>query len=786
MKYTVAVRTLCEFTAKTGDLDMRFTPAPTGLEGIEGHAAVRARRSAAYLAEVAVSGEYRGLIVRGRADGYDPALKRIEEIKTFRGELDALPANQRALHRAQARVYGHLLCQQLSLSEIEVAIVYFDIVRRKETAIAEIAKAAVLEAEFNALCEQFMQWATQETEHRNQRDQALLALRFPLPDFRKGQRPLAESVYKAARQGRRLLAQAPTGIGKTIGTLFPLLKACPTARLDKVFFVTAKTSGRQVALDAMDQLRADAERPFIRVLELTARVKACEYPDRACHPESCPLARGFYDRLPAAREAAVHAATLNKSQLRVTALQHDVCPYWLSQDLARWCDVIVGDYSHYFGVSALLHALSVQNQWRTGLLVDEAHNLLGRAREMYTARLDQASVSRAQKTAPPALKKTLAALARGVRDVARAQTEEYQVHPTIPARLLTALLRSGEAIMAHMMANPSETNMAVQELYFDIMHFLRMSDAFDTHSLFDVHVSVNAPASTVGLCIRNVIPGPFLQSRFAASHTVSLFSATLAPWDFYRDTLGLPDDTAFIDVESPFNASQLDVRVIRRISTRRQHRARSLIPIADLMANQHHNRPGNYLSFFSSFDYMDQAFDAFARRHPDIPAWRQERNMSESGKESFLARFSADGKGIGFAVLGGVFAEGVDLPGQRLIGAFISTLGLPQFNAINEEFRSRMGLAFGRERAYDYTYFYPGMRNVVQAAGRVIRRPDDRGVVYLIDDRFGQAKARRLMPAWWELRPELFENSRPQSPQLDAGTRPRDQGYDPLRDNALA
>jgi Rad3-related DNA helicase len=246
-----------------------------------------------------------------------------------------------------------------------------------------------------------------------------------------------------------------------------------------------------------------------------------------------------------------------------------------------------------------------------------------------------------------------------------------------------------------------------------------------------------------------MLPAPFLKPRFAATRTTVLFSATLTPQHFYADTLGLPDNAGWLDVPAPFRADQLSVRIVRNVSTRFRDRARSLAPIADLMAAQYAVQPGNYLAFFSSFDYLEQAATALSAAHPAIPVWAQTRRMDDHERARFLARFRADSRGIGFAVLGGTFAEGIDLPGERLIGAFIATLGLPQFNAVNEEMRRRIEAGFGT--GYDYAYLYPGIRKVVQAAGRVIRSTTDRGSVHLIDDRFARADVMRLLPAWWHV-----------------------------------
>jgi DNA excision repair protein ERCC-2 len=741
--YVVAVRTLCEFTAKRGDLDLRFTPSPSALQGIAGHTEVTSRRGAHYQREVALNTGYRHLHVRGRADGYDPQLNRLEEIKTHRGALDKQPDNHRQLHWAQAKVYAWLLCQQLGLPAIDVALVYFDIGSQTETVLSEHHTAADLQVFFETLCDDFLHWAEQETTHRAARDAALTTLTFAHPDFRAGQRALAETVYKANLAGRCLLAQAPTGIGKTIGTLFPALKSMPGQRLDKVFFLTAKTPGRQLALDVAERLHQHAPTLPLRVLELVARDKACEHPDKACHGESCPLARGFYDRIAQARQAATQAGSLTKERLRQIAQAHSVCPYYLGQEMVRWSDVVVGDYNHFFDLNAQLYGLTMSEGWRVSLLADEAHNLVDRARQMYTAELHQGALRAIRQTAPTALKQGLDRVHRQWNALVKAQQADYQAYDDLPDKLTTALQKLSADLSEFFADHPTELDSGLQRFYFDILLFLRLAELHGPHSLFDITLEARDSA----LCLRNVVPGPLLQGRWAAAHSATLFSATLSPASFVMDMLGLPETTAWVDVPSAFDPAQLQVRVARHISTRYQDRQNSLDQLVDLMARQYEEAPGNYLAFFSSFDYLQLAADRLATRHPNIPVWQQSRRMLEADRDAFLARFAPQGQGIGFAVLGGAFGEGIDLPGTRLIGAFIATLGLPQVNPVNEQIKSRVHACLGH--GYDYTYLFPGMQKVVQAAGRVIRTTQDQGVVWLMDDRFGRAEVRALFPSWW-------------------------------------
>jgi DNA excision repair protein ERCC-2 len=757
MTYVVAVRTLCEFTARRGDLDLRFTPAPSALEGIAGHQAVTARRASGYETEITLTGAHRGLTVRGRADGYDPALNRLEEIKTHRGDLERMPANHRALHWAQALVYGHLLCEARGLAGLDVALVYFDIGDQKETVLTERHTAATLRAFFEDQCERFVAWAAREEAHRAARNAALNALRFPYGEFRSGQRELSVAVFRAARDGRCVMAQAPTGIGKTLGTIFPLLKACGADHLDRVFFLTAKTPGRALALDAIESLhRSEAALP-LRTLELVARDKACEHPDKSCDGESCPLARGFYDRLPAARDTALQARTLDRRAVREAALAHDVCPYYLAQEMARWCDVVIGDYNYYFDSSAMLYALTQLNGWRAAVLADEAHNLPDRARSMYSATLDQHAFRGARQAAPAALKKPFDRLNREWNALNRERNAAYEVLPEVPAKLQSALQNLVASIGDQLAEMPHSVDESALRFYFDALHFMSLVETFGDHSIVDVtlasqhgaHSGAARAKPATSICVRNVIPAPFLKPRYAAARATIVFSGTLSPQHFYRDMLGLPDETGWLDVEGPFRAEQLDVRIAHRVSTRWRDRERSLEPIVDLIAQQYAARPGNYLGFLSSFDYLQRVADVMSERHPHVPIWTQAPRMDEAARDAFLARFATGGAGVGFAVLGGAFSEGVDLVGERLIGAFIATLGLPQMNDVNEQMRRTFDAQFGN--GYDYAYLYPGMQKVVQAAGRVIRTEHDAGVVHLIDDRYQRADVRRLLPRWWKV-----------------------------------
>jgi Rad3-related DNA helicase len=714
--------------------------------------------------------------VRGRADGYDPRRRSLEEVKTIRGHPDEIPENRRQLHWAQLQTYGSLFCRARNVPEIALALVYFDVASQSEVELRQVFGAEELEAVLAQRCAAFLAWARQEAGHRTARDAALQELAFPQASFRAGQRDLAEAVYKTAANGRCLLAQAPTGIGKTVGTLFPLLRAMPRHGIDKVAYLTCKGTGRLTALQALTDLRSAAARGSLRVSTLVPKDEGCAHPDKACHGDACPLANGFYDRLPAARQEAVDLGWLDAEAQRRVALGHGICPYYLGQELVRWADVLVGDVNHLFDSRGLLWGLSQALGWKLAALVDEAHNLVERARRMYSAELRISQIRAAAQTAPGAMRGALDALVQATEDMVLDTAAPYEVLEAAPDTFVQALQAATSTLSEHFNQHPLSLG-PLLDFHFELQRFSKLVEALSDHSLFDVQTFLGArsamPAdreapqdpSDAAVCVRNVAPACFLRPRFKALHSVTLFSATLSPPAYAMQLLGLPESTAWIDVPPAFPAQHLTVRVADGISTRFAHRGRSLQRLVAVLARQFDEHPGNYLAFFSSFDYLEKAAGLLATLRPDMPQWRQERRMHAGARADFLARFRSDGQGVGFAVLGGVFAEGVDLPGPLLIGAFIATLGLPPVSVTQDHIQARLDKLFGA--GHGYADRVPAMQRVVQAAGRVLRTPEDRGWLWLLDDRYRQADVIELLPAWWHL---AASGSRPAATSAAAAT----------------
>ncbi|QEY12333.1 ATP-dependent DNA helicase [Cellvibrio sp. KY-YJ-3] len=748
----VAIRTLVEFAAKRGSLDRRFTPAPSGQEGIEGHQKVTARRANDYQTEVGLSITYGDITFRGRADGYDPTRHCIEEIKTFYGDVERIPENHRELHWAQAKCYGWLYCAQHECDEINLSLIYFELADELEYPLEQTWSAEELKDYFEQLAQQYCAWHQQLSARQQQLHQWLEQLQFPYGTMHAAQRVMAEAVYKAAATGRVVMAEAPTGTGKTLAALFPTLKAMPRTPVDKIFYLTAKTTGKQLALENIELIASDKTNPApLRSLELTAQEKACLEPDKKCRGDSCQYALDFYTKLSSARQAAFAIPILDKHALNQLAQEFTICPFYLGMEMARWVDVVVADVNYYFDGTPLLLGLTLEFDWKPCLLVDESHNLIERGRGMYTAELNRADLRNAKKSAPAPIKKALEKINKAWLVLIKslpATTNTYIRLDLLPEKLGLALEEFTTRYIEFLQQNPDHPIQEgiTQELFFAALNYLRTIDIFDEDFCIDLQA---VGSKDEILTLRNLIPAKQLAARLNTAHCACFFSATLHPARYYQALLGLPEDSVHIKVPSPFNSQQLAVNIATKLSTRYKDRVAAINPLCDIVIQQLQNVPGNALVFFSSYEFLQQA-ETQLRKHlttTNIQLVVQSRRMSEQDRETFIAQFNQQDNLLGLAVLGGAFSEGVDLAGNALKGAFIATLGLPQVNPINEYLRQVMNDKFGQ--GYDFTYTYPGIQKVIQAAGRVIRTTSDEGYVWLLDQRFEQPQIKNLLPEWW-------------------------------------
>ncbi len=748
----VAIKTLVEFAAKTGSLDRRFTPSPTGLEGIEGHKKVTAKRHKDYEDEVSLSITYGDITFRGRADGYDPKKQCIEEIKTFYGDVDRIPENHRELHWAQAKCYGWLYCAQHDLAEINISLIYFELRDEQEYPCEEMWSAEDLKDYFEQLAETYCAWHKQLRLRQESLYSWVEALQFPYSAMHASQRIMAEAVYKSAATGRVLMAEAPTGTGKTLAALFPTLKALPRTPVDKIFYLTVKTTGKQLALENIELIASDKNQHApLRTLELTAQEKSCLEPDKKCRGDSCSYALDFYTKLKSARQAAFKIPILDKKALNQLAQEFTICPFCLSMEMARWVDIVIADVNYYFDGMPLLLALTQEFDWKPCLLLDESHNLIDRGRSMYTATLNRADVLSAKKAAPATIKKLLEKINKAWLSLLKtmpSEAEGYARLDVLPEKLGIALEEFSNGYSEFLQQNPDHSvqESIAQEVFFTALNYQRILELYDEDFCIDMQ---NIGNKEEILTLRNLIPARQLGARLGFAHCACFFSATLRPVNYYQTLLGLPEDAVHIKVPSPFSKEQLTINIATQLSTRYRDRAASINPLCKIILQQLQDAPGNALVFFPSYEFLQQVEKQLEVQlgKTNTQLLVQSRRMSEHDRDLFIAKFNEQDNLLGLAVMGGAFSEGIDLAGDALKGAFIATLGLPQVNSINEHLRSLMQEKFGQ--GYDFTYTYPGIQKVIQAAGRVIRKSSDEGYVWLLDQRFEQQQIKRLLPEWW-------------------------------------
>ena len=754
-----SVRDLVGFALRRGDLGAAgFASTSRLVAGTRGHQQVQRARPPGYQMEVPISHtvETEGLAleISGRIDGLlvDEDRVLVEEIKTTHRDLDpATPDNP--AHWGQARVYAYMLALQDDLDQVDIQLTYLHLDSgatwedRRTFGLDELA------AFFADIVARYLHWARIYHNWRHERDQSIATLEFPFPAYRPGQRQLAVAAYRSIEARRRLFAQAPTGIGKTISTLFPSIKALQQGHAEKIFYLTAKTSGRLVAEKTFEALRRKGLR--CKSLTLTARDKICFNPqgEPSCDPEQCEYAIGYYDRINDALEELFAQDAFTRPAIEAVARKHKVCPFEFSLDLSLWADAIICDYNYVFDPRAYLKRFFLDNAGDYAFLIDEAHNLVDRAREMFSAelyKLDVLALKRMVKEDHPTLGRRLDKLNATLLHYRRLCGDEGDgqtwASAELPHDLLPQLrdfVAAAEPILGRNM--PSSYRRELSEFYFQAVAFLRIAELFDDHYITYVE-KIGRDARLRLFCL-----DPSRQIRAALKRGTSalFFSATLTPLEYFRVILGGDEEDALLNLESPFPPEHLHLSLGDHIQTTYKKRDESYDDVAAAIAALISQKRGNYLAFFPSYRYMEEVAGRFAAANSDVEILVQQSGMSESQREDFLAVFDADNPEtvLGFAVMGGIFGEGIDLEGERLVGAAIVGVGLPQIclerNLIRAYYDAR------EISGFDYAYTYPGMNRVLQAVGRVIRSAADRGVVLLLDERFGQARYRRLFPPYW-------------------------------------
>lgn len=759
-KQRIAIRQLVEFILRRGSIDARHTSEHTALEGARIHRKLQKAAGEEYQKELKLSItiplNQLPFVIEGRADGLfldENKQTVIDEIKTSEPAFDDLPQEQVDMYWYQVMCYGHIYCQQEGLDKIKLQLTYFQTTTEEVTQERKEFTQEELAEFFTDLVNKYEQWLIFKEEWRSLRNQSLKKLTFPYGDYRKGQRELAVSVYKTILSEQRLFVEAPTGTGKTISTLFPTLKAIGEEQAEQVFYLTAKTITRQVAEDAVEAMKQKELQ--LKSVTLTAKDKICFLTERNCTPEHCPFANGYYDRL----NEGLWDLLMNENQftrevIEVYARKHTLCPFELSLDVSLWCDLIICDYNYLFDPTAYLRRFFEADpvEKETIFLIDEVHNLVNRSREMYSASLNlfqlktfTALFAKEKNKITRAAKKMRTEFER-IKEICEIDQKNfiYQVEP------LDSFIKFGytlaEKIKEWLPENQEFPNLnQVLEFYFDLMHYLKISELYDDYYYTYVITEKNQ-VIIKQFCID---PSYLLEQKLDKSKASILFSASLTPLDYYQEILGGKKNSLRYRIASPFAQENQLLVIGNHVQTTYKERARSYQLITESIMAMVKQKKGNYLIFFPSYTYMDIVYEQFREKYPEIKARLQDTMMTEEEREAFLALFQPNPAEsfVGFCVLGGIFSEGIDLKGTRLIGVAIIGVGLPQMNDEQELIKNYYEIK--NNHGFQFAYQIPGMNKVLQAGGRVIRDEKDQGVVLLLDQRFSSLAVKQLFPPHW-------------------------------------
>ncbi|MBF2536950.1 ATP-dependent DNA helicase [Listeria marthii] len=754
-KVQISVRRLVEFVQRSGSIDSRMTSSDRALEGTKIHQLLQKEAGEEYVAEVRLSidREVDGVAfsLDGRADGIINE-QMIDEIKTTETPMEEITEDFRPLHWAQLICYGFMLAEKSDLPEVTLQLTYYQVTDKEVKQFQRVMNRAEMTDFVDDLLSKYAVWAKAAAAWEMKRNKTIQELTFPYDSYRSGQRELAIAVYRTVSSEEGLFCEAPTGIGKTMSTLFPGVKAMGEGKTDKLFYFTAKTITRQVAEDALDEMRRKGL--AARSVTITAKDKICFLDERKCEPDHCQFARGYYDRLNEGLFDMLQSEeAITRTVVEEYARKYTLCPFELSLDVALFCDVIVCDYNYLFDPVVYLKRFFAEGPGKYTFLVDEVHNLVDRARSMYSATLRKSMVLQVKRgldkkvnkrllNAINAMNKELIALNKKLTELG----ETIYVEKEKLADWNDAVVKFTFVAKEWLPQNTqSESQADVLELYFESLRYIAIAEFYDERYVTQVTRS-RGDLEVKQLCLD---PSFLLSEKLKLGSSSVLFSATLRPIDYYTNVLGGEKDTSRMMFISPFKQKNMHLLVADYISTKYQMRETSLEAVVDALYALASGKTGNYLFFFPSFLYLENVYDLFKEKYPNIRLQKQENSMDEAQREHFLEGFQAGNEEtlIGFCVLGGVFSEGIDLRGERLVGAAIVGVGLAQLNHESDLIKDYYNKTLGR--GFDYAYQIPGMNKVLQAVGRVIRGESDRGVVLLIEERFSADRYRALFPAHW-------------------------------------
>lgn len=763
LKVRISVRNLVEFILRSGDLDNSRGSSgdkEAMLKGGRLHRKIQRSMKGNYQAEVSLKreSEYEDVIIQveGRADGIftEDGEFWIDEIKGTYGNLQAMEVPV-PVHRAQAMYYGWIYGEKEGLSQIGIQMTYSHLDTEDTRRFREIFSMEELKNWYQKLLDDYHKWISCSLSWKKERNASMKDLQFPFP-YREGQREIVSGVYHTVSSKKTLFVQAPTGVGKTMSAIFPSVRAIGEGKGETLFYLTAKTITGTVAWEAFHTLRENGLK--FKVTAITAKEKLCFLDSPECTPEKCPYAKGHFDRVnDAVYELWTTEEVYSREVIRAHAEKWQVCPFEMCLDLSVWVDGVICDYNYAFDPNVHLKRFFGENISGDYIfLIDEAHNLVERGREMYSAEISRQTLFTLRKKIRKHFPKLARALDKASRQMLeleedlKASQNPYQVLSNPGVLPVTFLTISGELEEILEEKNlEEELRKEILEFYFVVRDFLNVSELVDENYVVYTECFGENDFRLRLFCVN---PAANLSEYLKKGRSAVFFSATLFPMLYYRELLTTETDAYGIYVQSPFSAKNRRILIGSDVSsryTRRNHT--EYRKIAEYISRCVWQRQGNYMVFFPSYRLMEDVYQVYEEEFSVdwVRCIRQNSDMTEREREEFLEEFqSREGTLVGFCVLGGIFSEGVDLTGESLIGAIIVGTGLPQIGSEREilkEYYDRK-----KQSGFDYAYRYPGMNKVLQAAGRVIRTKEDRGVILLLDDRFLGRDYGEIFPREWK------------------------------------
>ena len=747
---TISVRELVEFALRKGSIDFRYTGRQRGAQGTKIHQLIQKQYKEGDLSEVSISEtvKYNGMEItlQGRIDGviFDEGNIIIDEIKSTRMPLDEIHEEFSQVHWAQGMVYAFLYCIENSIDEISVQLTYYnvdikEVKRFKKSFNFEKLKDYLYED----LIKKYSKWANKLSEWKRLRDESINRLPFPYESYRLGQRKLVISIYKTIKERKKIFVNGPTGIGKTISNLYPSILSIEKGNTEKIFYLTSKNTQREIVESTIDQLLQGQLK--MKYTSLTAKEKVCFKEQVICNPEYCHYANGHFDRLNEALEDIFdNENTFTKDIICEYAQKHKICPFEFSLELASWSDLIICDYNYIFDPRVSLKRFT-EEKGKYIFLVDEAHNLVERSRDMYSAELGKKQVmnlkSALGKKHP--LYKSLEKINKEFISIRKA---EIFNETDLPQELLDFayefIYRGDKWLAEH--NNEAVLYNELLHYYFEVNNFVRIAEYFGEH----FRVIRKRSRDEVKVKLLCLDSSSYIKKSVENGISSVFFSATLLPIAYYMELLGgNVNDDYHIILDSPFSEENTCMMISNQISTTYKNRGNSYEDICHYIYHTIQAKKGNYMVFFPSYEYMDQVYDHFLESYPNLETIKQSKSMEDAGRKEYLEQFKQGSCIIAFAVLGGIFSESIDLQGERLIGTIIVSVGLPKIgeerNLIKEYYNKI------NHKGFQYAYMYPGFNKVLQGVGRLIRSEEDRGVILLIDARFAQQNYKQLFPKHW-------------------------------------